>query len=180
MQEHLNHPLSFNKLNFRLTQIYLSDQINKFNSADQDQFLKIIALIQKYYMNCINNLERVRATILIQKKKSTMASHRNAINIILWNATNVENKMEKHHKFLKTITQVSQLSINHDSSQKISSKFQATEYTNKTDYQISKTRGGVLIGLYTKTLQQKTPLFFFFNVGEIFQRRPGPLRDDPG
>ena len=83
MQEHLNHPLSFNKLNFRLTQIYLSDQINKFNSADQDQFLKIIALIQKYYMNCINNLERVRATILIQKKKSTMASHRNAINIIL-------------------------------------------------------------------------------------------------
>lgn len=45
----------------------LFDQIDDIKSANLNQFLRIIALVQKYYMKC-NNLERIRATILIVKE----------------------------------------------------------------------------------------------------------------
>ena len=42
--------------------------LEEVNTADLDLFLKIIELIQKHYTKCTNNLDRVKATILIVKE----------------------------------------------------------------------------------------------------------------
>ena len=46
----------------------LSEQIGQLKSADLDLFLKIIALIQKHYLNCTNNRDKVKTTMLIVKE----------------------------------------------------------------------------------------------------------------
>ena len=46
----------------------LTNQIDQLKTTDLDHFLRIISLIQKHYINCTNNLDRVKATILIIKK----------------------------------------------------------------------------------------------------------------
>ena len=46
----------------------LRESIEQLKSSDLDLFLRIINLIQKHYTKCINNLDRVKATILIVKE----------------------------------------------------------------------------------------------------------------
>ena len=67
MQEpyYFNHLHNLSKPNVLSIRNY---QIDDIKATDLDQFLKIISLVQKYYTKCTNNLERVRATILIVKE----------------------------------------------------------------------------------------------------------------
>ena len=44
------------------------ESIEQIQSADLDLFLNIISLIQNYYLNCTNNIDRVKATIQIIKE----------------------------------------------------------------------------------------------------------------
>ena len=46
----------------------ITTRIDQIKSTDLDLFLQIITLIQKYYVNCNNNLDRVKATIQIVKE----------------------------------------------------------------------------------------------------------------
>ena len=46
----------------------LAESIKQLKSSDLDLFLRIINLIQKHYTKCTNNLDRVKATILIVKE----------------------------------------------------------------------------------------------------------------
>ena len=42
--------------------------LHAIQNTDLDLFLRIIDFIQKHYVNCKNNLDRVRATICIIKE----------------------------------------------------------------------------------------------------------------
>ena len=66
--------------------------------ADLDLFLRI-TLIQKHDIKCINNLDRVKATILKIKELENGHSE-NSLILTLWNATSVKNKTIELHKFL--------------------------------------------------------------------------------
>ena len=43
-------------------------KLDDAENTNLDPFLRILDLIQKYYVNCTNNLERLKATILIIKE----------------------------------------------------------------------------------------------------------------
>ena len=81
---------------------HIADQLDQLKSGDFDLFLRIISLIQKYYIKCTNNLDKVKATILIVKELWKVATHDNTLwnlKFTLWNATSVKNKTLELHKF---------------------------------------------------------------------------------
>lgn len=67
MQKHYLHKIPL-KTSQHTNKDQTAESIKQIQSSDLDLFLKIMTLIQKHYIKCTNNLERVKATILIVKE----------------------------------------------------------------------------------------------------------------